>query len=171
MATASSPPTEIHNQIVRLTAMTLHERCTENRHMENSTQSKFHSSRVPQITMWDYLKRIAKYSACSPECFIISIIYLDRYVAATQIALTFRNIHRLTITAVMVSAKLRDDVYYANSYYASIGGVSNVELNMLEMEFLTTIGWDTWVEPSQYDLYVSELFRIFGSAMLEAPAS
>lgn len=165
---------DLQSQIVRLTAMTLQERCAENRHMENATQSKFHSSRVPQITMWDYLKRIAKYSACSPECFIIAIIYLDRYVAATQIALTFRNIHRLTITAVMVSAKLRDDVYYANSYYASIGGVSNAELNILEVEFLSIIGWDTWVEPSQYDLYLSELFRIFGNAVMDqamAPAA
>ena len=149
--------------ILRLAAYVLQDRCTENRHLEHAHQSRFHSSRIPQISMWDYLHRIARYSHCSPECILITIIYLDRYVERTRIPLTFRNIHRLTITAVTVAAKLRDDVYYANSYYASIGGVTVQEMNILELELLTNIDWVTWVEPSEYNLYVAQLVRRFSN--------
>jgi hypothetical protein len=114
--------------------------------------------------MWDYIRRIAKYAYCSPECFIITIILMDRYIEATSLPLTFRNVHRLTITALMVSAKLRDDTYYSNAYYASIGGVSNAEINILELELLCTIDWYTWVGPEHYEQYVKELSARYGNA-------
>ncbi|CUG78871.1 cyclin 2, putative [Bodo saltans] len=149
------------NILLQLTVAALQQRCSDNRDYELTHQTRFHSSRTPQISMWDYMKRIAKYSGCSPECFIISVILIDRYVEATGIPLTFRNVHRLTITAVMLSAKIRDDVYYSNAYYASIGGVSNSELNILELELLVTLRWTTWVEPDEYRHSVDGLFVRF----------
>lgn len=119
--------------------------------------TRFHSSRVPHISTLDYVKRIAKYSRCSPECFIIAAMYLDEYVERTQVPITFRNVHRLFITATLVAVKVRDDLYYNNTYYASIGGVTPVEMNSLEIEFLSTIDWRTWVETSRFDLYVERL--------------
>lgn len=149
--------------LVQLTVAALHHRCAENRHLESAHQTRFHSSRTPQISMWDYIKRIAKYSGCSAECFIIAVILADRYVEATHVPLTFRNVHRLTITAVMLAAKIRDDTYYSNAYYASIGGVTNAEINNLELELLTTIAWRTWVEPGEYEVSVNELWQRFGN--------
>lgn len=149
------------NTLLQLTVAALQQRCVDNRAYELLHQTRFHSSRTPQISMWDYMKRIAKYSACSPECFIISVILVDRYVEETGIPLTFRNVHRLAITAVMLSAKIRDDVYYSNAYYASIGGVSNAELNILELELLGTIRWTTWVEPEEYRRSVDGLLVQF----------
>ena len=35
----------------------------------------------------------------------------------------------------MLSAKIGDDEYYENKYYAKIGGVSNKEVNEMELEF------------------------------------
>lgn len=142
---------------VVLVAAALHDRCTANRALEPAHRSCYHSSRIPGITMFDYLKRISKYSRCSSECVIIALIYLDRYVAATQIPITFRNIHRLTITAILVAAKIRDDIYFSNAYYASIGGVSPPEINALELDFVKTLRWITWVEPSEYNAYHTEL--------------
>lgn len=141
----------------------LHERCIQSRHLECQHTTRFHSSRVPPISTLDYIKRIAKYSRCSTECFIIAIMYLDEYVKTTQIPITFRNVHRLSITAVLVAVKARDDLYYNNAYYASIGGIQPVELCNLEMEFLSTIKWETWVEPSKFDTYVLQLSERFGA--------
>ena len=38
--------------------------------------------------------------------------------------MTSLTVHRLLITAVMLAAKLMDDKYYNNAYYAKIGGVA-----------------------------------------------
>ena len=167
-ATFTADPAVLSQTIVQLAAMALQQRCSEQRHLESAHQTRFHSSRTPQISMWDYIKRIAKYSGCSPECFIINLILLDRYVASSEVPLTFRNVHRLTIACVLVTAKLRDDIYYSNAYYSSIGGVSNSEINTLELEFLTQIGWETWVEPAEYDAYVQALWSRFGPSIAGA---
>ncbi|CBH18452.1 cyclin 2 [Trypanosoma equiperdum] len=145
------------HELGQLTAVAVERRCVEQRHLEHLYQSAFHSSHVPAISVWNYMRRIGKYSRCSPECFIICIIFIDRYVAATNCPITFRNIHRLLITSMLVSVKLRDDSFYSNSYFAGIGGVSNEELNRLEIEFLMTIDWRTWVEPSDFNMYCEQL--------------
>jgi hypothetical protein len=164
-AAFTSDPAVASQTIVQLAAMALQQRCSEQRHLENAHQTRFHSSRTPQISMWDYIKRIGKYSGCSPECLIICLILLDRYVACAEVPITFRNVHRLTIACVLVTAKLRDDIYYSNAYYSSIGGVSNAEINLLELEFLTQIGWQTWVEPSEYEVYLQALWNRFGPSI------
>lgn len=115
--------------------------------------------------MPDYFKRIAKYSHCTAECHIIALIYIDRFTAAREIPLTFRNIHRLAIVAVMIAAKLRDDIFYSNAYYASIGGVSNREINELEVEMLLALNWDTYVGFEEYNTYVEGLQQRFGSVV------
>ncbi|EPY40803.1 cyclin 2 [Angomonas deanei] len=129
---------------------------------ENKVQSFFHSCRVPGISIWDYMKRIAKHSGCSPECFLVAFIYLDKYCMLTNNVLTFTNAHRLIITVVLISAKLRDDQFYSNAYFASIGGVGTSELNRLEIEMLKHINWDTWVEPSLYQQYYTALMETYG---------
>jgi hypothetical protein len=147
---------------VKLAAAALQERCANNKSMDTASHvTKFHSARVPSITMPDYFKRIAKYGHCSAECHIIALIYIDRHVRARDVPITFRNVHRLVIVAVMIAAKLRDDVYYSNAYYASIGGVSNREINELEVELLCSINWETYVSFEEYHAYFEALQRRF----------
>ncbi|RNF17490.1 CYC2-like cyclin 6 [Trypanosoma conorhini] len=159
------------HELAQLAAMVLQERCSQQRHLERVCDTHFHSSRIPQISVIDYVRRIAKYSCCSPECFVLSLIYMDRYLYTTRFPLTFRNVHRLMITAVLVSAKLRDDTYYTNTYYASLGGISTAELNGLELEFLKIIDWTTWVEPSQFEEYRLGLQARYSTSQLSPVAA
>ena len=41
----------------------------------------------------------------------------------------------------MLASKFFDDVYYNNAYYARVGGISNGEVNALEMEMLRMISF------------------------------
>lgn len=151
--------------LAQLCALALQYRCDLSQEHDQNTRSCFHSSRVPSISLWDYVRRFAKYSICSEECFILAMVLMDRYVCRTRIPITLRNVHRLYITAMTLSVKLRDDSYYSNAYYASIGGVVNAELNVLELELLDIVQWFTWVEKSVYDAYVIRLEALFGAAM------
>ncbi len=42
--------------------------------------SPFNSKRAPSISVRDYLARLARFSRCSPESFLIAVIYIDRYI-------------------------------------------------------------------------------------------
>ena len=82
--------------------------------------TKFHALRPPSISILDYCARIHKYASCSPECFVLALVYIDRLIQRNNILLTGLNVHRIIITAVMLAAKFFDDHYFNNSYYAKV---------------------------------------------------
>jgi hypothetical protein len=139
----------------------LSEECTRNAaYLDTTHYTRFHSSGIPNITLQDYFRRIAKYSHCSGECFVIALRYIQRYCDAAQSALTLRNAHRLIVVATMIAAKLRDDVFYDNKYYSNIGGINGREMNELELDMLVTMGWNTWVEKPEFDALFESARRV-----------
>lgn len=65
----------------------------------------------PTISVQSYLERIFKYANCSPSCFIVAYIYLDRFSQMQPLLpINSFNVHRLLITSVLVSAKFMDDM-------------------------------------------------------------
>merc|ERR1719265_1768663 len=72
--------------------------------------TRFHAIRAPPLSIQDYLLRIAKYFQCSHECFVLSLVYIDRIVKAhPEFSVCSLNIHRLIVTSVMLSVKFFDD--------------------------------------------------------------
>ncbi|GLT51540.1 hypothetical protein SLA2020_249430 [Shorea laevis] len=129
--------------------------------------SVFHGLTRPTISIQGYLERIFKYANCSPSCFIVAYVYLDRF-AQMQPSLPINsfNVHRLLITSVMVAAKFMDDIYYNNAYYAKVGGISTKEMNFLEVDFLFALGFELNVTPNTFHTYCSYLQR---EMMLQPP--
>jgi hypothetical protein len=119
--------------------------------------TKFHALRAPSISIQDYLDRIFKYASCSCECFVLSLIYIDRVIQRQDFVINSLNIHRIIITSVMLSAKFFDDHYFKNAFYAKVGGVPCSEINSLEVEFLFLINFSLHVSPDNYARYYAEL--------------
>merc|ERR1719384_645936 len=120
--------------------------------------SKFHALRPPPISIQDYLERIAKYSCCSEECFVLALIYIDRLIQQNpEFLVNSLNVHRIIITSVMLAAKFFDDHYYNNAYYGKVGGVSTSEVNSLEIEFLFMVNFNLFVTTDEYDVYNQRL--------------
>lgn len=94
----------------------------------------------------------------SPSTFIYSLILIDR-VQENQpgFILNSKNVHRLLLTANVISAKYQDDFFYKNSYYANVGGVNVTLLNSLELEFLAMIDFNCHVEEGTFLAYVDKL--------------
>jgi len=120
----------------------------------------FHSSKPPTISVKNYLEdRILKYAGCSEETFILALIYMDQVVQFNpDFVICSLNVHRLLITSIMLASKFFDDVYYNNAYYARVGGISNAEVNSLEMEMLRMISFSLFVQPEQYERYRCSLY-------------
>ena len=49
-------------------------------------------------------------------------------------------------------------MYYNNAYYARVGGITNSEVNSLEMELLRMISFSLFVQPQQYERYRGSLY-------------
>ena len=130
----------------------------------------FHAVRVPSVSIHDYLFRIARYFLCSPECFVMSLVYIDRIMKKqSDFAICKLNIHRLVVTSMMLAVKFFDDVYYSNAYYAKVGGVKGLEMNLLEAHFLRLIDWQLFVSPEEFDLYKTNvLVAVSGSSPISA---
>lgn len=69
----------------------------------------FHGLKAPNIGIGSYIERIFKYSKCSPSCFVLAYMYIDRFLLQPDAYLTSLNVHRLLITSIAVAAKFIDD--------------------------------------------------------------
>jgi len=122
--------------------------------MEHSPVTRFDASRCPQITITSYLERIARFTNCSEESFVLALIYIDRLIKKNEDFLVLSlNVHRLMITSIMVSAKFLDDRYYNNAYFGRVGGLSCKEMDLLEIEFLFMINFNLHVERELFEVY------------------
>ncbi|KAM7472022.1 hypothetical protein LguiA_010205 [Lonicera macranthoides] len=122
--------------------------------------SVFHGLSRPTISVQSYLDRILKYANCSPSCFVVAYVYLDRFTQRQPtLPINSFNVHRLLITSVMVAAKFLDDMYYNNAYYAKVGGITTTEMNFLEVDFLFGLGFHLNVTPTTFHTYCSYLQR------------
>uniref|UniRef100_A0A2P2P9D4 Cyclin n=1 Tax=Rhizophora mucronata TaxID=61149 RepID=A0A2P2P9D4_RHIMU len=120
--------------------------------------SVFHGLARPTISIQSYLERIFKYANCSPSCYVVAYVYLDRFSRRQPyFPVNSFSVHRLLITSVLVSAKFMDDIYYNNAYYAKVGGISTAEMNVLEVDFLFGLGFQLHVTPSTFHTYCSYL--------------
>jgi len=108
-------------------------------HKSSNVCRSFNAQTAPEITIEGYLQRITKYTPCSPECFLIAVIFIDRIILNHNLLLTSFNVHRFIITAIVIAAKIYDESTYNNKYYSHVGGVALKELNHLEHKFLSLL--------------------------------
>ncbi|KAJ8632164.1 hypothetical protein MRB53_025500 [Persea americana] len=115
---------------------------------------------TPKITIQSFLERIFRYAHVAPPVYVVAYIYIDRLC---QIHSDFRisacNVHRLLITSIMVASKFVEDMNYQNSYFAKVGGLTTVEMNRLEVDFLFLMGFKLHVNVSVFESYCCHLER------------
>jgi hypothetical protein len=129
--------------------------------LPNNIVTDFHAKTVPSIGIRDYMARLSKFAHCSSECFIFALIYIDRFTEKhPNFVINAFNVHRLFITSLVVATKFFDDRYYNNEYYAKVGGVSNAEINMLEIKFLHSLNYKLHVSPKTFYEYRSRLIPL-----------
>ena len=71
--------------------------------------------------------------------------------------MTYRNVHRLMITAVVVATKYYDDFYFKNTFYAKLGGIQTQLLNEMEEEFLHMLNFNCFIKESTLKSYLERL--------------
>jgi len=121
------------------------------------TGSVFECAAAAPTSAHDYLVRLTKYGSCGKWSFVIMAVLLNRWRQMPRPELNSFNVHRLMLTAFVIAVKTRDDVYYANKYYASVGGVLTADLNTMERNMLFDLDWNLHVTPQELDVVVHAL--------------
>ncbi|KAF0933810.1 hypothetical protein E2562_019267 [Oryza meyeriana var. granulata] len=122
--------------------------------------SAFRATTKPGISVRAYAARIARFAGCSPACYVVAYIYLDRLLRRGRclaLAVDSYSVHRLLITAILSAVKFMDDICYNNAYFAKVGGISLAEMNYLEVDFLFVVGFDLNVTPETFGDYCAVL--------------
>ncbi|GAA5856003.1 hypothetical protein JCM8547_002936 [Rhodosporidiobolus lusitaniae] len=110
--------------------------------LTSGSLTRFHSRAPPNISVRDYLVRIARYTNVEPCCLLILLPYVDKVCARmTSFTISSLTVHRFIIAAISVGSKALSDAFCTNGRYARVGGVSVVEMNLLEKEFCEALDW------------------------------
>lgn len=114
--------------------------------------TRFHVKTIPSIPIAAYIKRIAWFTECSNQCFVLALEYIHRLARyRPEFEVNRHSLHQLIITAVMVAAKYFDDLFFKNSFYAEVGGISTSVLNGLEVQLMQFLGFDLYIQQDQYE--------------------
>lgn len=70
----------------------------------------------------------------SISVFVYSLALIDRaQLYNPNFIIHKKNVHRLLLVTNVISTKYLDDMYYKNSFYSNVGGISLKLLNELEL--------------------------------------
>eukprot|EP00759_Apiculatamorpha_spiralis_P050347 PhF_6_TR4626/c0_g1_i1/m.6477 len=117
----------------------------------------FETSQKPQISVEEYVWRIAEYTYTSPSTLLTALVFLDRLTTRYDLLLTPMNLYKLFFVAVRVSSKVVDLRTLNNKNFAGIGGINNKHLNDLEALFITLLHFDVFVSPVEFQRYSARL--------------
>lgn len=123
--------------------------------------SVFHALHMPSITPIEYLRRLDRYAYCSRAVFITAFYFLDKIANMKNVGLRINSlsVHRLLLTAVLLSTKVMDDVLYDNAHFAKVGGLGVKELNELELDLLKVLEFKLHITPKEFEAFEKHLLE------------
>lgn len=112
----------------------------------------------PPLSCSKYVKRIHEYTQISPGVFMHAIYQLHRLRNVdSRFELSGYNLHRLLMTAVVLSIKFHEHAWYSNAYYTQVGGIPSVsELNKMELMMLQILEYDLLVQPEKLEEFARQ---------------
>ena len=129
------------------------EECKDISENININNNLFMTKNIPSISIKDYFIRLSQYTKMNDSTIILILIYIDRFCNNNNISLSFRNIYKLILVAMVSAIKYNEDNFYSSKIYAKLGGLSVYELNYLELQFLISLKFSLFVEKDLFDKY------------------
>lgn len=119
----------------------------------------FNSNLYLNISLYDYIIRIQKYSFIEKSTVVLALTYIDRFCKLGKIMLTYYNIHRIIFIAVLIAIKYNEDKFFQNDYYAKIAGIPIDELKKLEYTFFCMCDFNMYISDETFEKYIKQYER------------
>lgn len=127
---------------------------------KRKTYTAFTLPQKPSIPLSSYVGRFFEYATTEINIYIVALIYLDRYLAYSNLELNAFNVHKLLICSL-------HEAYYqfcnkgqllSNNSFAKTGGITLEELNALKLEYNRSLHLDFSIDVKTLRQYAA----IFG---------
>ncbi|KAK9766412.1 cyclin-like protein interacting with PHO85 [Basidiobolus ranarum] len=99
------------------------------------------------------------HSQAIPKTDVLNRVIQATRTTAIPFVINSHTLHQLLITSIVVASKYTSDIYFTNSRYAQVAGISGKELNELEMEFLFLLQFDLMVHPLDLKQFANHLLN------------
>lgn len=110
-----------------------------------------------------YIEKWAKLFEFNENMIIISIIFLDKFLAQNFV-LTKKNYLNVIFICMMITHKLYDDNTYNNKDYTKIlGATEEKDIFNMEMEFLTKIDFNLFIDENEFKKYKIKFINLYNS--------
>ena len=133
-----------------------------NNQMKYVKHDIFYISRLPSISLEDYINRIYKNTKMNISSLILSVIYIDRFCELNGYIISLKNIHRILLSACLLSIKFNEDINLNTKYYSHVAGISINDLNNLEFYLIVKLEFSLFVDIELYKKYF-DYFCTFNS--------
>ncbi|GKT28544.1 Cyclin PHO80-like protein [Aduncisulcus paluster] len=129
------------------------------------------SSPCPKVHLRDWIAEIMRISKIPRQVYIIACILLLRGVSTSCFRLHRGNIHKYTLTAIMIASKYLDDITYRNKDWAIIGMkyYTATQVSLFELEFLEKMKWQVFTSRAEFFDIIDATLK-HDSAIPEHPA-
>eukprot|EP00756_Hemistasia_phaeocysticola_P033587 Hpha_TRINITY_DN16473_c1_g1::TRINITY_DN16473_c1_g1_i10::g.163527::m.163527 len=132
------------------------------KHQFGSPEADFDCVSVPAISVTDWMTKL-KPCAGDDTTFVVAIILIDRLLRRHDMFLGPFNVHRLSVTALLVATKRSSENGNSlNKVFAKKCRLPLENLNTMERTFLNMINWDIGISQSDYADTVDALPRRLG---------
>jgi hypothetical protein len=120
-----------------------------------SNNSIFHMKNLPKIFFKDYLLRINQYLKPEKSTILLALMYIDDLYSNSKanLIISWTNIFKVFLTAIVIAIKFNEDEYDSNSTFAKVGGIPLEELNKLEIEFCKLMKFGFFVDLKSFKEY------------------
>ena len=109
-------------------------------------------------TIFHTIKSIYSIAEFSPECLVISLLYIERVRSLTNVPLLNSNWQPMLLAAMIVAQKVWDDKSLLNVDFSVICSAYTLkDINNLEKAFLDLIEYNVSITASLYASYYFEL--------------
>ncbi|KAI8645867.1 cyclin-domain-containing protein [Parasitella parasitica] len=98
-----------------------------------------------------FCQNMIKSTQVSSPCVLVALLYIYKLrTAYPSIRASMGSEVRLFTTALILANKFLDDNTFTNKSWSEVSSVPLVELNIMEMEFLSALNYKTFVRQSQF---------------------
>jgi hypothetical protein len=124
-----------------VTAQTVRESTSSPSSMSsNEPITVFHTREWIPMSLYDLASTMQRATRCNNEAALVALVLACRY-GTTTLAVTRHMMHRLYVAALQLALKAHNDEFYTNAVYGKVAGVTNYEMNRLELALIKGLAW------------------------------
>jgi hypothetical protein len=127
--------------------------------------------RTPTIdNIFEFIKTLFDCAQFSPECCVISLIYINRLTALTEQPLLSTNWRSIVLCSLLVAQKVWDDRSLSNANFTcSYPFFTTEEIEALEQKFMEVLNYSVTIKPTLYHKYYFNLRTLLNANISEFP--